>query len=113
MHPDVQYCIISPVYDSEKFGNVAIADVVLQNNTIPSRDEQVKLVEKLIKTQFINNADVSARQIPAWFRFCESLPLTVNSKVNYNAFVQESLTGKEIAVQIEETNIAVDKISVK
>lgn len=112
-YPDVQYCIISPAYDSEKFGNVAIADIVLQDNTIPPREEQVKLVEKLIKTQFVNNTDVSARQIPAWFRFRKSLPLTVNSKVNYNTLLQESLTGKEVAVQIEETNIAVDKISVK
>ena len=112
-YPDVQYCILSPVYDSEKFGNVAIADIVLQNNTIPAREDQVKLIEKLIQTQFINNADVSARQIPAWFRFRKSLPLTVNSKVNYNALAQEPLNGNEVAVQIEETNISVDKIVVK
>lgn len=55
-YPDVQYCIISPAYDSEKFGNVAIADIVLQDNRIPSRDEQCTLVEQLIQTQFINNA---------------------------------------------------------
>lgn len=112
-YPDVQYCIISPVYDSEKFGNVAIADIVLQDNTIPSREEQVKLVEKLIQTQFISNADVSARQIPAWFRFRGSLPLTVNSKVNYNALAKEPLNGNEVAVHIEETNISVDNIIVK
>lgn len=112
-YPDVQYCILSPVYDSEKFGNVAIADIVLQDSHVPTREEQVKLVEKLIQTQFINNADVSARQIPAWFRFRKSLPLTVNSKVNYNALAQEPLNGNEVAVQIEETNISVDKIVVK
>jgi acyl-CoA synthetase (AMP-forming)/AMP-acid ligase II len=112
-YSDVQYCIISPVYDSEKFGNVAIADIILQDSTIPSREEQVKLIEQLIQKQFINNADVSARQIPAWFRFRESLPLTVNSKVNYNALAKEPLTGNEVAVQIEETNISVDKIIVR
>lgn len=111
--PAVQYCILSPVYDSEKFGNVAIADIVLQDHAVPSREEQVKLVEKLLQTQFIHNADVSARQIPAWFRFRESLPLTVNSKVNYTALAQEPLNGNEVAVQIEETNISVDKIVVK
>lgn len=112
-YPDVQYCILSPVYDSEKFGNVAIADIVLQDSKVLTREEQVKLVEKLIQTQFINNADVSARQIPAWFRFRESLPLTVNSKVDYNALAKEPLTGNEVAVLIEETNISVDKITVK
>lgn len=112
-YPDVQYCIISPVYDSEKFGNVAIADIVLQNNKAPAREELVRLVEQLIQTQFINNADVSARQIPAWFRFRERLPLTVNSKVDYNALAKEPLSGNEVAVYIEETNISVDKIIVK
>lgn len=112
-YPDVQYCIISPVYDNEKFGNVAIADIVLQDGVIPSREEQVKLVEKLIYSQFISNADVSTRQIPVWFRFRESLPLTANSKVDYNALAKETLTGNEIAVLIEETNISVDKIAVK
>lgn len=112
-YPEVQYCIISPVYDKEKFGNVAIADIVLQGNVIPSREEQVKLVEKLIQVQFINNADVSARQIPVWFRFRESLPLTVNSKINYNALANEPLDGSEVAVLIEETNISVDRITVK
>lgn len=110
---DVQYCILSPVYDSEKFGNVAIADIVLQDNCVPTREEQVKLVEKLIATQFINNSDVSARQIPAWFRFRESLPLTINSKVSYTTLAKEPLTGNEVAVLIEETNISVEKIVVK
>lgn len=112
-YADIKYCIISPVYDEKKFGNVAIADIVLQNNIVPSREEQIKIVEKLIQMQFINNPDVSARQIPAWFRFRENLPLTVNSKVNYNTLSKESLSGNEIAVQIEETNISVDKIAVK
>jgi len=112
-YPDVQYCIISPLYDSEKFGNVAIADIVLHGNMIPSRPEQVAFVEKLIQAQFINNADVSARQIPAWFRFRKNLPLTVNSKINYHALAKEPLNGQEIAVHIEETNISVDKITVK
>ena len=112
-YPDVQYCIISPVYDSEKFGNVAIADIVLQGNIVPPREKQVELVEKLIQAQFISNADVSARQIPAWFRFRENLPLTVNSKVNYNALLKQHLTGNEVAVLIEETNVSVDKITVK
>ena len=90
-----------------------MADIVLQDGNIPTRDEQVKLVEKLIQTQFINNADVSARQIPAWFRFRKNLPLTVNSKVNYNALAKEPLSGNDVAVYIEETNISVDKIIVK
>lgn len=109
---EVKYCIISPVYDTEKYGNVTVADIVLQDECVPSREEQVKLIKKLIKRQFINNPDVSARQIPVWFRFRESIPLTANSKVDYNALAKESLVGNEIFVNIEETNVSIDKITV-
>lgn len=40
-------------------------------------------------------------------------PLTVNSKVNYNALANEPLSGNEIAVYIEETNISIEKVVVK
>lgn len=89
------------------------ADIVLQDNGVPTREAQVTWVEKIVQEQFVNNADVSARQIPAWFRFRKSLPLTVNSKVNYNALANEPLSGNEIAVYIEETNISIDKVVVK
>lgn len=65
------------------------------------------------KEQLVVIVHVSARQIPAWFRFRESLLLTVNSKINYHALEKEPLNGQEVAVHIEETNIYVDKITVK
>lgn len=112
-YKEVQYCVVSPIYDNEKFGNVAVADIVLEGNVIPPREEQVKLIENLVREQFINNVNVSARQIPAWFRIRNNLPMTINSKVDYNALTKEVLTGNEVAVLIEETNISVDKITVK
>lgn len=112
-YPDVLYCIISALYDDKKFGNVAIADIVLQGSKIPSRKDQITLVEKIIKTKFIDNMNVSSRQIPAWFCFRKSIPLTVNSKVNYNALAKEPLQGSEVKVYIEETNISVNKIVVR
>lgn len=112
-YPNIQYCIISPLYDGEKFGNVSIADIVLQNGAIPERKEQVAFVEELVQKVFTDNESVSTRQIPAWFRFRESLPLTANSKVNYNALAKEPLQGNEVAVIVEETNISVEKITVQ
>ena len=76
------------------------------------KSEQVKLIEKLIQRQFISNPDVSARQIPVWYRFRDSIPLTANSKVDYNSLAKEPLVGNEICVSIEETNISIDKITV-
>lgn len=111
-YPDVQYCIISPVYDEEKYGNVTIADVVLKNRSVPAKKEQIEIVRNLINRQFIGNPEVSTRQIPAWFRFREDLPLTINSKVDFNALVNEHLNGCEVQVCIEENNISVSKITV-
>lgn len=110
---NVQYCIISPYYDEEKFGNVAIADIVLEDNIIPLHEEQVKMVKALIDELFTCNTSVSTRQIPALFRFRESMPLTANSKVNFNALANEKITGNEVSVILEETNISVDEIVVK
>lgn len=112
-YPDVAYCIVSPVYDKTKFGFLAIADIVLNTREIPARDAQIQIVKKLIEQQFIHNANVSSRQIPAWFRIRESMPFTANNKVNYNALAKEALTGREIQVLIEETNISINQIIVK
>lgn len=112
-YPDIQYCIVSPLYDSQKFGYVSVANVVLRDGIIPPREAQVKLIKELIQKCFISNEMVSARQIPAWFRFRCNLPLTTNSKVNYVALAKEPLQGDEIEVDIEETNISVDSITVK
>lgn len=110
--PGVQYCVVSPIYDSTKFGNVAIADIVLEKEILV-RKEQVAFVAKIIDEAFTNNENVSTRQIPAWFRFRKQLPLTANSKINYTALAEESLLGKEISVSIEESNISVENISIK
>lgn len=112
-HKNVQYCIISPLYDIKKFGFVAIADIVLQGGVIPLRETQLEIVKDLIQRCFTDNENVSSRQIPAWFRFRSYLPLTANSKIDYMALAKEPLRGDEIAVNIEETNISIDKITVE
>lgn len=111
-YPGIQYCILSPIFDEKRYGNVAIANVVLEGGYIPERKECIELVKKLVQRQFIDNPDVSSRQIPAWFRFRKDLPLTANGKVNYNIIAKEPLSGDEIRIHIIETNIAVDSIEV-
>ena len=108
----VQYCVISPVYDDTKFGNVVLADIVLEN-PISERKDQISFVERLIDKVFTNNENVSARQIPAWFRFREKLPLTANSKINYTALTEEKLEGTTVSVVVEETNISIGGISIR
>ena len=108
----MQYCVISPVYDDAKFGNVVLADIVLENPVL-ERKNQVAFVKRLVDKVFTNNESVSIRQIPAWFRFRTELPLTANSKINYGALRGEKITGSEISVLIEETNISIGSISIQ
>lgn len=110
--PGVQYCVVSPLYDSDKCGNVAVANIVLEED-IWERKEQVTFVEKLVDKLFTNNENVSTRQIPAWFRFKSQLPLTANSKIKYTALTEEKLLGTEISVSMDESNVSVESISIK
>ena len=89
-----------------------LANIVLEDEIEMSDSEKIAYVEKLVDDLFVKNANVSTRQIPSKFRFRVSLPLTPNGKVNYNALVNEEITGEEIGVELEETNISVGKITV-
>ena len=110
--PLVKYCVVSPYYVDDKFGYMPLANIVLEDDVEMSAEEQIAYVENLVESLFVKNAAVSTRQIPSKFRFRDSLPLTPNGKVNYNALSAEEITGEEIGVELEETNISVGEIKV-
>lgn len=104
----VKYCKITSYYSEPNKGLMPIAHIVLRNNfeTIGNKE----IVKQIIDEQFINNPNISSRQIPSKWRIRQSMPLTANSKVNFNALQQEGLDGNEVTVEIEETNLSVGKI---
>lgn len=108
----INYCVITSYTDIQKHGNMPIAHIVLKDSTDLTRNQQIKVVEEIINSQFVLNPDVSARQIPTKFRFRGSLPFTTNGKIDFNSIAKEGLVGDEITVEIEETNISVGKITV-
>ena len=55
---------------------------------------------------------MSTRQIPSKFKIRSSLPITKNSKVDFNYLKNEQLDGTEINVDVTETNMAVDNIQI-
>ena len=77
-----------------------------------SNEEKVAFTEKLINDCFVKNPNVQTRQIPAKIKFKDSMPLTANSKINYNALVKEGVTGEEVSVILEETTISVGDIKI-
>ncbi len=108
----VKYCVISPVYDEKRFGNIVMASIVLEDGINLSNEEKVEFVKELISKYFIENDAVSSRQIPYKVRFRDNLVLSNNSKNDFNAIAKEGLTGDEITIELEETNISVGSIKI-
>lgn len=108
----VKYCRIVQYYDDKQRGFMPMAHIVLENEEPLSKEEKVELTKEIVYEQIINNPDMTSRQIPTKFKFRESMPLTKNSKINFNALIEEGLTGDEINVDIAETNLSVGEIKI-
>ena len=108
--PLVKYCRIVPYYDEESRGNMIKAHIVLADNI--DNSDLKNITEQIINQQFINNPNMSSRQIPKKIKYRDSLPLSKNSKINFKALEQEELDGTEITVNIQETNLSVGSINI-
>ena len=108
---NIKHCVISPYIDEEKYGNMILATIVL-NGELLTEEEKISYVKKIIDESFIFNPEVSSRQIPSKFKFRSELPLTRNGKVDFKAIINEGLTGEEITVILEETNISIGNIQI-
>lgn len=108
---NIKYCIISPYTDTEKYGNMILANIVL-NYELLTEEDKISYVRKIIDESFVSNPEVSSRQIPSKFKFRSELPLTRNGKVDFKALINEGLTGDEISVILEETNISIGNIEI-
>lgn len=110
--PFIKDCIIVPYEDKEKFGKMIKADIILQDDVDLSKTTYKDVVERILQDAFVNNPQVSARQIPTKFRFRDSYPLTLNNKVDYRMIEAEGLTGDEITIVMDETNVSIGKIDI-
>ena len=108
--PLVRYARIVPYFDEGMRGNMPKAHIVLEDNV--DKSDLKAITEEIINSQFINNPNMSSRQIPTKIKYRESLPLTKNSKINTKALQQEGLDGEEVSVIIQETNLSVGNIEI-
>ena len=109
---DVKDCIISSYEDEEKFGKMIKADIILKDGVELGDTSLKEITNKIIEEAFINNFEVSTRQIPTKLRFRESFPMTPNNKVDYRAIQAEELDGSEVTVILHETNVSVSGIEI-
>lgn len=110
-HPYVKYSRIVSYYDEAMRGNMIKAHIVLEDDVDVSDLKSITL--QIINNQFINNPNMSSRQIPKKIKYRDSLPLSKNSKVNFKALEAEGLDGTEITINIEETNLSVGNIEIE
>ncbi|MGN0973614.1 MAG: AMP-binding protein [Bacilli bacterium] len=107
----VKYAVLVDYFEEKRRGIMPICHIVLNEENL-SDDEKVKIVNDIVYNQIIGNPTMSSRQIPSKFKIREAMPLTKNSKVNFNALRAEELDGTEINVDVNETNLAVDSINI-
>ena len=88
-----------------------ICHVVLEREDI-SIEEAIEVVREIVYKNIIGNPEMSSRQIPAKFKIRTSMPLTRNSKIDFNALRSEGIVGDEINVDVNETNLTVDTIEI-
>ena len=108
-NPHVKLCVVSPYHETRVNGIMPICFLTTEE-VYQSRAEKKDFVKNLVNTHFIQNPQVSARQIPIKFIFCDALPVTKNGKLNYRALKEKKMDGNEINVRIEETNISLGEI---
>lgn len=108
----VKYCRIVQYYDDKQRGLMPIAHIVLNDNNLLNDAESIKLVEEIVYQQIIANPNMSSRQIPSKFRIRENMPLSKNSKISFNELINEEISGDEVNVDIEETNLSVGNINI-
>ena len=109
-NPYVKYARLTEYFDERQRGIMPICHLVLNEDV--STDETLEIIRDIVYNQIIASKVMSSRQIPSKFKIRKELPLTKNSKVDFNALKNEELTGDEINVDVSETNLSVGNIDI-
>ena len=107
----VRYARIVPYYDKDIRGQMPICHIVLEEGDYSPEDE-IAIVEDIVYNNIIGNPDMNSRQIPSKFKIRKSLPLNKGNKVDFKALEAEELSGDEISVVVNDTNVAIDSIEI-
>ncbi|MGM9881708.1 MAG: AMP-binding protein [Bacilli bacterium] len=107
----VKYAKLVEYFDDRQRGIMPICHLVLNDNSLTA-EEQIEVVRDIVYNNIIGNPTMSSRQIPSKFKIRMEMPLTKNSKIDFNALKNEPLDGSEINVDVSETNLTVDHIQI-
>ena len=110
-NPNVKYARIVPYFDEQIKGIMPICHVVLEEKEL-NEEEEIEVIKNIIYNTIIDHSDMNSRQIPSKFKIRENLPLNKGGKVDFKALEKEELTGDEINVLLDETNVSINDIKV-
>lgn len=108
----VRECVITPYLDKQFNGNMPMADLLVDEEILGDPERESEFVRALVQKQFIENPEMSTRQIPSRFRLRTSLPMTTNSKVDYRALAAEDSERYDVACRLNETNITIGELEI-
>lgn len=106
----VKYAKLVGYFDEKKRGIMPICHIVLEDEY--QFEDQINIINDIVYNTIIANPTMSSRQIPSKFKIREKMPLTKNSKVDFNTLTNEGLDGSEITIDVMETNLNVEDIKI-
>ena len=106
----VENAVIVPYYDEVKCGVMPICHITLTEEG-KSMDE-IDVISDIVNNTMISNPDLDPRQIPAKFKIRREMPLNKMRKINYKSIESEELSGDEINVVLNQTNVAIEGIDI-
>lgn len=111
-YPGVTDCVITPYEDPDYHGNMPMVDLIVENGLLNSLEDETEFIRELIQKCFMENPDMSTRQIPGRFRFRSEFPMTANSKVDYRALAAEDSEQYHVSCKLNETNLSLGELEI-
>ena len=98
----IEDALVTSYYEEEKFGDMPLAYIVLSENSLNISYDII--IEDIIE-KIINNSKLSFRDIPRKIKIVNEIPLTKAYKKDYITAKNNGLSGNEITIITNETNI--------
>ena len=110
-HPKVKECIISAYYDERHNGKMPVAFIV-PKDSCNTRNDEVSLAKEIIEKCFTHNPDIPSRNLPGKMVFKNSLPMTINGKLDYKILEASPLPDDTVSIDFEETTMELGEINI-
>lgn len=110
-HPMVKTCMVSSYYEPSKYGNMPFIHLVL-NKEYSDTDIEL-IIRDIVDNYIMKDPDLSFRDIPSKWSIRDSIYITPGLKRDYGKMKNEGLTGNEISLVADETNMGLNNYKIE